>query len=907
MEEELAANRTLLEGIVEGSTDAIFVKDLEGRYLLFNSAASDIMGKRCNEVLGHDDTLLFTPKEAAAVMARDREVISGGSIVAYEESVTTRSGEQSIVFHATKGPLYDAAGNVMGLFGISRNITGQKESEERALVTLRRQQAQLRLHALNAESYQEVLDFGLREVLHLTESPIGYIFLYDEEARVFILHSWSPEVLPECAVMEQKTIYELDRTGLWGEVVRQRAPIVVNDFTLPNPHLKGYPEGHIKLTRFMSVPAMQHNRIMAVVGVGNKKEPYTEEDVIQLKLFTDGLWNVVETCRAREKLQEARVVADNANLAKSKFLANMSHEIRTPMNAIIGLGHLALQTDLSNKQRDYLGKITTSAEGLLRLLNDLLDFSKIEAGKLELEAVHFSLRPFLEQLLGLVGVGASAKGLLLRLTIAPETPEYLVGDSLRLEQILLNLLGNAIKFTAVGEIELTVVPLQETAEPSLLEFSVRDSGIGMTPEQTEGIFEPFTQADGSTTRRYGGTGLGLSICRRLVELMGGNLRVESQHGLGSCFTFTVNLLRDMAPVSTNTGTVDRTVASTVLTGCRVLVVEDQPLNQQVMRELLQQVGADVTLAVDGREALTVVAREENEFDIILMDLQMPELDGYEATRLLRKEWPARQFPIIAMTAHASREERERCLQAGMNDHLTKPVNPELLYACILKWTGTNCQHHERPSPPPQKSALLPESLPGLDVYSGLVRVGGNTTLYRKLIIELGQAQEARMAELKKDLDAGELDQARRKAHGLKGIAGNLGATTVFALAGKLEQACTRNSSADVALILPMLEERMAELSVSAAILTEGERSEEEIGASELDAGTALKLTKKLDILVQEHNLAARKISELLCKLVAGTELMPQAVALTDSISQVDFHTAKQLLEELTISIHSQAL
>ena len=859
-EQELQEGKALLRCLIDSVSDLIFIKDRSGGYLGCNKACEEFLGVPEHELIGKTDFDFFDREVAKSVRKIDRQILTDRVPRRTEEWVPAADGRM-VLLDTVKAPYLAEDGECLGLVGVSRDITERKHIEEALLQS--------------KERFRSIMELSPDIISIITGDGV---LTYNSPAALAI-HGYSKEEMSERNTFD--LIHPDDRSD-----VEKIFNMILEDPSRPRSVQYRYrnKDGSYTWMEAMGANHLDNPSIKGLITISR---------------------DITERKQVEEELARAKDAADAASRAKSEFLANISHEIRTPMNAIIGLGHLALLTSLTDKQRDYLGKITTSAEGLLRLLNDLLDFSKIEAGKLELEAVPFDLRSCLNRLLGVVGVGTSAKGLQLRLTLAPETPEYLVGDSLRLEQILLNLLGNAVKFTSTGEVELTVRPLAEAAEMMVLEFSVRDSGIGITPEQAKGIFEAFNQADGSITRRYGGTGLGLNICRRLVALMGGKLQVESELGNGSCFTFSVNMLRGEAPVSNEDGAVGRAMASTALTGCRVLVVDDQPLNQQVMRELLERVEADVTIAAHGREALTVMAREKGLFDAILMDLQMPEMDGYEATRVLRKEWPA-ELPIIAVTAHAGKEERERCLQVGMNDHLSKPVNPEQLYACILKWVGDD-DRQEMLSPHISESGSteqLPNILPGLDIYAGVAQLGGNTTLYRKLIIQFGQTQEARIADLRSDLDAGELDQAGRKAHGLKGIAGNLGATTVFALAGELEQACARNCAADAELLFPMLVERMAELSVAAAILTGGETSGQEIATSDLDTGAILELIRKLGIMVEEHNLAAQKFSELLCDHVAGTELAPQAVALTDSLTQVDFRTAKRRLEELTTSIRS---
>ncbi len=532
-EKDLREKSTLLQAIIEGSSDVIFVKDLEGRYILVNSVTARKMGKRKEEILGMDDSVFFPKEKVRSIQENDRQILSEKIALTNESIITSSSGVET-VFQTIKGPLLDAEGKVYGIFGIARDVTAFKEAQ--ALLI-----------------------------------------------------------------------------------------------------------------------------------------------------------------KSNHQLSLTRRQAEAANRAKSEFLANMSHELRTPMNAIIGLGHLALLTNLTTQQRDYLTKITTSADRLLLLLNDLLDLSKIEAGKLELDLLSFALHPLLYHLLSLMEISAGAKGIWLHLTVHPETPHHLVGDPLRLEQIILNLLGNAVKFTHAGEVELFVRPTPTNDDGILLEFSVRDTGIGMTPEQMEQIFSPFTQADGSTTRTFGGTGLGLSICRQLTELMGGEIGVTSEPGVGSTFTFTAGFLQGEAPMVEAEAVSEMNAVKAALRGCRLLVAEDQELNQQVIREILERVGAKVTMVTDGRQAVAAATAADPPFDAVLMDMQMPKLDGYGATILIREQISADRLPVIAMTAHAMKEERDRCLAAGMNDHLSKPINPDRLYVCLNRWVRPSS--HREPLPP----------------------------------------------------------------------------------------------------------------------------------------------------------------------------------------------------------------
>jgi PAS domain S-box-containing protein len=411
------------------------------------------------------------------------------------------------------------------------------------------------------------------------------------------------------------------------------------------------------------------------------------------RILVGVITDLTERRRNEQDLRLAKDAAEAANRAKSEFVANMSHEVRTPMNGVLGMTELLLGTELTSVQQRYAHNIRSSGEALLTIINDILDFSKIEAGKMALEALALDLRGLAEEVVSLLVEGARTKGLRLVCDIDPNVPQHITGDPVRLRQILINLAGNALKFTERGEVVIAMRRLPFDSDPAvcILELSVRDTGIGLAPSTCERLFKPFSQADGSTTRRYGGTGLGLAICHSLAGMMGGEIGVESTLGQGSCFRVVLPLPIAEAPCEAANDAPLRLAAPAPRLSGRVLLVEDNGVNQEIGLAMLESIGCAVELASDGREAIEATAR--NDYDLVLMDCQMPNVDGFEATRVIRareqelRTQDPQQFrlAIVALTANAMRGDREQCVAAGMDDYLSKPFTLEQLRKVVETW------------------------------------------------------------------------------------------------------------------------------------------------------------------------------------------------------------------------------
>ncbi len=698
--------------ITERKRAEIAVRESESKYMDFYENAPDMYAsinsktaliEECNktlantlgltkaEIIGRPVFELYHPDCLEEVKKTFKLFVETGEVRDKELQLRRKDGSK-IDVSLNSSSVRGDSGHILSSRSILRDITERKRNS--AINSAR-------LHLLQfaaTHSLDELLEETINEAEKITESLIGFYHFVEDDQEYLKLQNWSTRTKAKfCKAQGKGEHYPVKKAGVWVDCVNAGKPIIHQDYA-SLPHRKGMPQGHAEVIRELVVPVFRGDKIKAILGVGNKPTDYTEKDVEAISLLADLAWEIAERKRAEEELKKhrdyleelvvertgelaaAKEQAEAASVAKSEFLANMSHEIRTPLNAIMGVLSLLKDTPLKADQLDLLATGKRSADGLLTIINDILDLSKIEAGKLDIETIKFNLHRTIDEVVEVPAMLAQQKQLEFTYEVPADVPALLKGDPGRIRQIIINLCNNAVKFTSQGEIVLRVTVVEQTDTSVILRFEVRDTGMGISEDRLEAVFEMFQQSDSSTTRKFGGTGLGLTICKKLVALMGGQIGVQSALGQGATFWFTLPLEKesiDMERVQT---------APESVRGKRFLLVDNNPTNLEILRKYMKDWGCDCDTAASGKIALSLVqkvAKGDAPFDAIITDMMIPDMDGAELGRQIREDPRYKQTQLIMLTSMELRGDANQMQKIGFNAFLTKPVSRSQLFNCLV--------------------------------------------------------------------------------------------------------------------------------------------------------------------------------------------------------------------------------
>ena len=729
-EEALHESEDRFRLMADACPTMIWLTDAEGGVHFINRMYRDFTGATQEEVEGGKWQLLVHPEDAPAYIDAFQSAVRERAPFRAEARVRRTDGEWRLL-GSNALPRLSEGGAFAGHIGLSADITERSQSEQ----ALRNSEEKFRQLAENIREVFWMMPPSADEILYVSPA-YEQIWGRTRESLYHDPMSWATAIHPD----DVENAHAVFARQVQGEPIESDYRILT-------------PAGQEKWIRDRAFPIRdQAGQLVRIVGIADE---------------------ITEAKRYEKELIQAREGADAANRAKSRFLANMSHEIRTPMNGVIGMLQLLMGTELSAEQFGFAQVAQSSGKALLGLIDDILDLSKIEARRVTLENLNFNLRHTVEDMVQLLGVQASAKGVGLRWTISPQIPLILRGDVYRVRQVLTNLAGNAIKFTERGEVTVEAKLDSERQGAAIVRFAITDSGIGIRPDQAAQLFSPFTQADATTTRKYGGTGLGLAICKQLVEMMGGSIGVDSHEGQGSTFWFTLELGLPHASEQHDERRAEKVPQNGrpgKATAGRILVAEDNATNREVALAQLKKLGYQAVAVPNGAEAVQAI--EHGRYDLVLMDCEMPVMDGYEATRRIRAARP--DFPIIALTADAMAGDRDRCISEGMSDYLAKPVDLERLAEILTKWL-------------PKSDAGEPAK-PIFDEDSFIRRLMGDRQLASAVLKGFIEDVPTQLNNLRRRLDEADAPGARSLAHTLKGASATVSAQSLQALALAMEQA-----------------------------------------------------------------------------------------------------------------------